>query len=193
MKNLLIYLLVLFSIGLEAQEVTLLSPGSVLEANFTQYRHLTGIPKPIKSGGNMLLWDGKGLIWATHTPFPNSILITKKGLYQLEGRVKTPIVKAGGESVIFDVMAGIFNMKDKGAVKGFTLEDLPSSNGNWCIRLIPQYQQVKSFIQSITVEGNAHISHITISRPNGDHDEINITDHVIKESAAPDVKELFDE
>lgn len=188
-----IFLLMFFSFTLESQEVNTLPPGSILEAKFTQYRHLIGIPKPIQSNGTMLLWQGKGLIWATNSPFPNSILITKMGLYQLEDRVKTPIIKTGGDNAIFDVMAGIFNMNDIAAIKGFIFENMPSNNGNWRFRLIPEYPQIKGFIQFIMVEGNLHITHMTISRPNGDHDEIDITDHVIKEDSLAEVEELFDE
>lgn len=170
-----------------------LPPGSVLEADFIQQRHLNQIPKPIESKGHMILWDGKGLVWSTSTPFPNTLLITQKGLYQLEGSLKTPMVKAGGDSSLFNVMVGIFNMKNTKTVRGFTIKNLPPKDGKWRISLIPQHSQVQNFIQSITMEGNVHIMHITISRPNGDRDEIEITGHAIKEAASQQTRKLFDE
>lgn len=170
-----------------------LPPGSVLETNFVQYRHLNGIPKPIKSEGKIILWMGKGLIWTTHSPFPNSLLITPKGLYQLENETKTPIVKAGGNSALFEVMAGIFQMDMKPDVKGFTTERLSSDQDGWRIQLTPQHHQVSNFIQSIRIEGNTHIRHITISRPNGDRDEIDLKDHFLLEGAPPEMREWFNE
>src|SRR5262249_20753147 len=126
MKTFILFLLILLGLNLEAQilpdRTSALPAGSVLEANFIQHRHLTGIPKSIESKGHMVLWDGKGLIWSTSSPFPNTILITKKGLYQLENQSKIPMLKAGSENAIFDVMAGIFNIKDVKDLKGFTLE-----------------------------------------------------------------------
>jgi hypothetical protein len=193
MKKIILFILFICSVSLEAQQDSPVPPGGMLEAHFVQYRHLNGFPKPIKSEGDMGLWEGKGLVWATRTPFPNAILITKSGLYQIEGKSKTAIVKAGGDSAMFDVMAGIFSMKEKGAVKGFFVEELPQSQNNWRIRLVPQNSQVQNFIKAITVEGDLHITHITISRPNGDRDEIAITDHVISESVSPQLRELFNE
>ncbi len=197
MKTLIICLLIICGLHLEAQQssvkMTSLPAGSVLEANFIQYRNLTGVPKPIKSEGHMILWEGKGLIWATSSPFPNTLLITKKGLYQQENRTKTPIVKAGGENAMFDVMAGIFKMDYEIQDKGFTIEELPSNNNNWQIRLIPQYSQVQNFIKSILVEGNTHITRITIFRPNGDYDQIDIKDHLIKKNIMPEIRNWLDE
>ncbi len=175
--------------------------GSVLTANFTQHRHLNGIPKPIKSTGQMILWEGKGLLWTTISPFPNSILICKQGLYDIENRTKTLMVKAGGNSAMFDVMADIFNMKADKKINGFTIEDLTAannartldSNSNWQIRFIPQHEQVRNFIKSITVEGNIQITHISILRPSGDHDEIDIMDHVSSANASREVKGLFND
>jgi len=170
-----------------------LPPGSVLEADFTQYRHLNGIHKPIKSEGHMILWDGKGLAWTTISPFPNAILITTKGLYQLQNRVKTPMVKGGGDRAMFDVMAGIFNVTDAQQIKGFVIQHLPPGNYQWRLRLHPQHEQVRNLISSITLEGDLQIRHITIYRSNGDHDEIDIKNHAIKESVSLEMKEIFDE
>lgn len=197
MRKLALYLLMICGMTFKAQAIpnskAAFPAGSILEANFTQYRHLNRIPKPITSQGHLILWDGKGLVWSTHSPFPNSILITKKGLYQLQGDTKTAMVKAGSDSAMLDVMTGIFNLKDQGQVKGFTIENLLPKEGKWRIRLIPQYGQIKNFISSIDVEGDTHITHITISRPNGDHDEIDIKDHVIQETVSEKIRNYFNE
>lgn len=197
MRKLTLCFLILLGITLKAQAIpdshAALPAGSILEANFTQYRHLNSIPKPITSQGHLILWDGKGLVWSTYSPFPNSILITKKGLYQLQGDTKTAMVKAGGDNAMLDIMTGIFNLKDQGQFKGFAIENLLSKEGKWRIRLIPQYGQVQNFISSIVVEGDTHITHITISRPNGDHDEIDIKDHAIHETVSEKIRNTFNE
>lgn len=197
MKTIILCLLISCFSNLEAQEAFNLPKsfpsGSVLKANFIQYRHLNGVPKPIKSEGNIVIWDGKGLIWTTSLPFPNSLLITQKGLYQLENQRKSPVVKAGGDNALFDVMAGIFKINMQEQIKGFSIEKLPSNNDRWRIRLVPQYSQVKNFIHSIVVEGNEQITHITISRPKGDRDEIDIKDHLLLENVSPEIRKWFNE
>jgi hypothetical protein len=180
------------SYAMPVKAVTL-PAGCVLEAKFIQQRHLKGIPKAIESKGNMVLWDGKGVAWSTTSPFPNTIVITKNGLYQWENKIKTSLVKASGNNAMFDVMAGIFNMKEDRDVKGFTIEDLPASDSNWRMRLTPQYSQVQNFIKSITLEGNAHVTQITISRPNGDRDEIEISGHILSEIPSQRIREYFNE
>lgn len=196
MKIIILCLMLCFS-NLEAQEAYEMPKsypaGSVLKANFIQYRHLNGVPKPIKSEGNIVIWDGKGLIWTTSSPFPNSLLITQKGLYQLENQKKSPVVKAGGDSALFDVMAGIFKINMQEQVKGFSIEKLSSNNDRWRIRLVPQHRQIQNFIHSIVVEGNEQITHITISRPKGDRDEIDIKDHLLLENVSLDIRKWFDE
>lgn len=193
MKKILLSLFVVLSSNIAAfsGKIAELPQGSVLEAKFIQNRFLKGIPKPIKSEGNMVLWEGKGLAWNTLSPFPNSILINKKGLYQLQDKMKTPMVKAGGDNTMFDIMAGIFNLRSTGQVKGFTIVELPANKGGWRIRLLPQHRQVQNFIGSITVDGGEQITHITIARPNGDRDEIEVKNHEVKNTISFDIKELF--
>lgn len=193
MKKLCLFLFLLCNSHIQAQEAQILPEGSVLEADFTQLRHLNGIPKPIKSEGHLVLWNGRGLVWTTLTPFPNVILITKKGLYQIQNKQKTAMVKAGGNNAMFDVMAGIFKLQHEGTVTGFAVERLPLVDNHWMIRLLPQYGQVQNFIQSIMVQGDEQITHITISRPNGDHDEIDLKNHAVKEGASLAMREMFDE
>ncbi len=194
MKKIFLYLLAFCCFASETHAFPKHLPsGSVLTTHFTQERHLNGIPKPIKSTGEMILWDGKGLVWTTTSPFPNSILICKKGLYNIENKIKNLMVKAGGNSAMFDVMADIFNIKSDKEINGFNIENLPSSSDNWQIRLTPQHEQARNFIKSITICGNVQITHITILRPNSDRDEIEITDHVVTDTASRDVMELFND
>jgi len=192
MRTFKLSLFMLFCIMAEGQAKIMTIPANnVLTAKFTQQRHLKGIP-PLKSEGSMIMYEGHGLIWTTTKPFPNSILITKKGLYQLEDNTKTAIVKAGGESAMFDAMASIFSIAPGKEVEGFNLEELPAADQKWKLRLVPKSQQVSNFIQSITVEGKEYISHITISRPNGDHDEIALVEHTLEKNASPAVRSQFE-
>ncbi len=193
MRTYILSLFMLFCTLAESQAKIMTIPANnVLTAKFTQQRHLKGIPHPLKSEGSMILYEGHGLIWTTAKPFPNTILITKKGLYQLEENMKIEMVKAGGDSAMFDAMANIFSIAPGKEVEGFNLEELPATDQKWKLRLVPKSQQVSNFIQSITVEGKEYISHITISRPNGDHDEIALAEHTLEKSASPAVRSQFE-
>ena len=153
----------------------------ILKVSFTQQRHLKDIPKPILSKGELLLWNGKGLIWRTETPFPNVILITKKGLYQIEDGKKISMMKSGQtghEDAIFGmlskVLGGTFS-----ELKVFKMTSLPSSDGKWRVSLMPALASFQGFLSSIEVEGDEYISHVIIHRSNGDRDEIFMKNHTL--------------
>lgn len=197
MKILVLFFFIFCGFNLNAQilpgKTNSLPSGGVLEAHFTQKRHLNGIPKPIESKGQMILWEGNGLVWSTMTPFPNTICITGKGLFQIENQNKIPLIKAGNESAIFEMLGGVFNIKDLKELKGFSLETLTGDSTPWKIRLTPQNSQVINFIKTLEIEGDEQISKLVIIRPNGDFDEIEIKDHIIKENVPPEVRGLLNE
>jgi len=178
---------IIFTINIKAAsvleaKVTAIPPGGLLKANFIQQRHLTGIPKPILSEGQIILWSGKGLIWDTKTPFSSTILITPTGLYQVENNKKTVMMKtgqAGHDSVVFEIMGDVLSGNFSQGVKGFEIQTLPSQQNNWQIRLVPIIAEIKNFLGSIVIEGDKQISEVRIYRPNGDKDVIKVKDHAV--------------
>lgn len=169
----------------------------VLKATFTQHRYLREIPKPIQSQGGLLLWSGKGLIWKTKAPFPSTILLTTKGLYQRDQGQKVPMIKAGQgghEGALFDMLSKILN-GSFAELKGFTMVSMPPSQGKWKVVLTPTQPALKEFISSIEVEGDESISHLIIYRANGDRDDISVQNQKILESSSlsPEEKKGFDE
>ncbi len=169
----------------------------VLKATFTQQRHLRDIPKPIQSKGELLLWSGKGLLWKTHSPFPSTILLTKKGLFQRENDKRVPLIKTeqgGEEGALFEMLSKILSGSFT-ELNGFTMEALPSSHGKWKMRLTPTQPALEEFIASIEVEGDAFISHLVIHRTSEDQDDILIHNQTVIESHAlsPTEKTEFDE
>jgi hypothetical protein len=191
MKNYKIFLTIIFSLifyananaaSLLEKKVTVIPEDGFLKADFSQERHLMGIPKPIISSGDIILWRGKGLIWHTKTPFSSIILITQKGLYQVEGNKKITIIKAAQtnqEGVVFEIMGDVLSGHFAQGVKGFKVESLPSVQNKWQIRLTPTLMEVKNFITDITLEGDKQISRVLIQRPNGDKDILMIKNQIV--------------
>ena len=154
---------------------------TILKATFTQKRHLKDIPHALESSGEILLWAGKGLIWRTKTPFPNAILMTKKGLYQLDNEKKSCLVKEGkmgSDGAILDILSQILNGSFSD-LEGFTVEERkPKKSSTWSIILLPP-PAIQKVINSLVIDGsdtknNHTIKQITIHRPNGDRDEISL-------------------
>lgn len=194
MKRFFLIALIVFGLGINGNAMPpQIAPGKVLTADFTQYRHLKGIQKPLKSEGSMVLWVGKGLIWKTNSPFPNALLITKAGMYQLEKTSKKAVVKAGGDSAMFDAMAGIFNFSQDQEIVGFDIKESTTLNAQWMVNLHPNQPQVQNFIQAISVSGKEHISQIKIVRPNGDYDDIQIRNHKVTDTLTPEMSAQFND
>lgn len=161
--------------------LTHLPKGGVLKAKFTQKRYLSGIPQPIKSTGDIILWNGKGLLWNTVEPFANTILLTAQGIFQVENGQKTSLTANQGnhnQKVLLDLISHILNGSFED-IEQFKAEPLAAlAPSQWKVRLLPP-QNIKSFISSIIVEGGSYITGITINRSNADKDEITLTQHTL--------------
>jgi hypothetical protein len=166
-------------------KIALIPANGLLTADFVQERHLVGIPKPLISTGKIWIWKGRGLIWKTDTPFPSTILITSKGLYQVEDGKKNALIKmttASGDHTIFDTLGNVLAGDFSQGIKGFTLQTLPEKQKVWQIRLLPAYAEIKNFISYISISGKKQLSDIVVSRPNGDQDIIHVKNQLLFES-----------
>jgi hypothetical protein len=170
------------------QLIFTLPANNLLKAKFSQHRYLKDIPKPIISKGDLILWNGKGLIWQTTKPFPGTLLITKKGIYQVEGNLKKPLIQnqvMAQQAALFDMLSKILN-GSFAEVQGFKSEPLPSTtHGEWGFKLTPP-EVIQQVISSIVIQGTKHISRITIHRPNGDKDDITIDQHTLYDTQSID-------
>jgi hypothetical protein len=169
----------------------------VLKATFTQQRYLKDIPRPIQSKGELLLWNGKGVLWKTQEPFPNTILLTTKGLFQGEKGQRISLMGAtqgGQESTLFEMLSKILSGSFS-ELTAFTISSSPSSHGKWKLTLTPTQSSLKEFIASIETEGDQYISHLIIYRTNGDRDDILIKNQTIIKShvLSSEEKSAFDE
>lgn len=173
----------------------------LLKANFTQKRYMKDIQNPIISKGEILLWNGKGLVWDTKSPFPGTLLMTETGFYQLEGGRKIPLMQGQTdryEGMLLDTITKVLNGSFS-EIKEFDVKHLPSSiSGRWKVNILPP-EMIQKFISSLIIEGDRFISHIIIYRPNGDHDDIIINNQKVFEPSSLDrilpstTKDLFDE
>lgn len=156
-----------------AQQTAVIPANGLLTANFTQQRHLTGIAKTLTSTGRIILWNGKGLIWDTKTPFANTLLVTAKGLYQIEDGKKTALITGqNNDQAMFNTIAKVLSGNIAAGVPGFEAVSLPTSASNTQTKLVPTVAEIKTMIAAIIIEGSEKISHVTIQRPNGDEDDI---------------------
>jgi hypothetical protein len=194
MRRLITYFFLLFAVmfanhgdASEHIKTTLanLPRGGLLKAEFTQKRYMQAIAKPIVSQGQILLWDGKGLIWDTKSPFPSSILMTQGGLFSLDLGQKKSLMQGQQkhqEEALMNVMSKLLNGSFDD-IDGFTSKSMNASKqGQWSVTLTPP-DAIAKFISSIQVHGSKHIAQLTIYRANGDRDEISLHNHKVFDSS----------
>lgn len=164
----------------------------IIKAHFTQLKTICGLPKPLESQGDMVLWNGKGILWKTNTPFPSTLLLSQKGIFQVDGTHKRPLMKGQKQdqyvmTLLSKVLSGSF-----ADINEFQVDVLsPLGAKEWQIRLTPSGGLAK-VIATIIIKGEKFIHHIAISRTNGDRDEITLKDHHI-DSNPIDLGTLLDE
>ncbi|MBC7860807.1 MAG: outer membrane lipoprotein carrier protein LolA [Burkholderiaceae bacterium] len=152
----------------------MLAKPKLLCGRFEQSKQLTGMKKALLSNGRFCVAAGKGVLWRTLTPFPNTLRLTRDEIVHFQGeRVTTrldaktePVVKMIN-SVLFSLLAGDLGQLDKlfevdGTVDG----------ANWQVALKAREPALAKAIGAIRLDGGAYVKHIEISEASGDRTAI---------------------
>jgi hypothetical protein len=123
---------------------------------------------------------GKGVLWRTLQPFPNTLRMTRDEIVQTEGERLAMRLDARQEpavrminGVLFSLLAGdLLQLETLFAVDGAV-----RGNG-WQVALKPRDATLAKAITGIGMEGDAHLRSITISEPGGDRSSIRFADLV---------------
>ncbi len=175
----LLCFLSVFSLAKAQQTLGKIPSGKVLSVAFTQYRHLKSIPTPLTSIGTLKLLPQRGLIWNTKKPFPNTLVMTKKGLFQQRDGDLIPLTKGPQSTFIFDLLSKVLEGDFQNSLDAFEIENIPSKEAQWAVQLTPKDQQLKEMLRTIDIYGTTQTSLVIIHRSNGDYDEIHFENHKI--------------
>ena len=154
--------------------------GEVLRGNFQQDRRLVGFAKPLKSEGTFALLPGKGLIWQTRSPFPNTVVVSPEGLLvQSDGKeaMHMSTAQMPGLGRLYDVLSGAVSGDLRALEKAFTVRRTDTPDG-WQLVLTPLKANdlAGSQITSLTVTGRRFVDAIKIDKDGGDVDFITFVD-----------------
>lgn len=141
---------------------------------FDQSKQLAGMKKPLASNGRFCVVAGKGVLWRTLQPFPNTLRLTRDEIVHFQGErvamrldAKTePVVKMIN-SVLFSLLAGDLAQLD-------TLFEVDGSiDGNtWQVALKARQPALAKAVGSIRLDGGAFVKNISISEASGDRTSI---------------------
>lgn len=152
----------------------MLAKPKVLCGRFDQTKHLNGMKKPLLSNGRFCVVNGKGVLWRTLQPFPNTLRLTRDEIVQFQGeRVATrldakqePTVRMIN-SVLFSLLSG-----DMSQLQSLFVVDGSADAKNWRVALKAREPGLQKAIGDIALEGGAYVNNITISEASGDKTSI---------------------
>lgn len=152
--------------------------GTSASGDFTQYRQLKVLKKPLVSHGYFLFDQHKGLVWQQLRPFKSSLILKDKQLIQVDSQGHIQIQNAGNipaASALENIMPSLLNAMLTGDIKqleqDFTISFLQAKT-QWQLGLIPKDPLVVKVLPKMIIEGNTNISQLILFSPNGDSSKI---------------------
>jgi hypothetical protein len=152
----------------------MLAKQKILCGRFDQSKTLVGFKKPLASNGRFCVVNGKGVLWRTLQPFPDTLKLTRDEIVHMQGDRVSMRLDAKQEptvrminSVLFSLLAGDLTQ----------LENLFEMDGNirdngWHVALKARDPALAKAIGSIALEGGAYVKNITITEASGDRTNI---------------------
>ncbi len=169
MKYGLLILITFFS--LNAQAVTLVelqqrfSQQPVLRAEFEQQRSISGMTKPLKSSGELLISQQKGLWWAQQKPFPLTLLLDDKRMVQTLAGQPPQVVTADNNPQMFQfnhLLTALFHADSQALEQNFALQFSDLGHNQWRLVLTPKTTPLDKLFKRITLNGGQFLETIDI-------------------------------
>lgn len=152
----------------------MLAKPAVLCGRFDQSKQLAGMKKPLSSNGRFCVVAGKGVLWRTLQPFPNTLRLTRDEIVHYQGdRVamrldaKTEPTVRMINSVLFSLLAG-----DLGQLDSLFEVDGSADAASWQVALTARQPALAKAIGAIKLDGGAYVKNISINEASGDRTNI---------------------
>lgn len=155
----------------------MLAKPQMLCGRFDQSKQLAGMKKPLLSNGRFCVAAGKGVLWRTLQPFPNTLRLTNDEIVHMQGeRVamrldarQEPVVRMIN-NVLFALLAG-----DLGRLETLFEGEGHVNDKQWSATLKARDPGLAKVIADVSVEGGAFVKSIVIHEANGDRTGISFS------------------
>lgn len=149
---------------------SMLAKPDVLCGRFDQTKHLAGMKKPLASNGRFCVVAGKGILWRTLKPFPNTLRLTRDEIVHFQGERVAMRLEAKNEpvvrminSVLFSLLGGDLAQLDK-----LFEVDGTADAASWQVALKAREPGLAKAIGAISLEGGAYVKNIVMNEASGD-------------------------
>ncbi|MFP5391805.1 MAG: outer membrane lipoprotein carrier protein LolA [Gammaproteobacteria bacterium] len=148
----------------------MLAKPSVLCGRFDQTKTLAGMSRPLASNGRFCVVQGKGILWRTLKPFPNTLRLTRDEIVHLSGERVAMRLDARQEptvrminSVLFSLLGGDLGQLDK----LFEVDGTAAAT-SWKVSLKARQSALAKAVGTIALDGGAYVQNIQMMEAGGD-------------------------
>lgn len=152
----------------------MLAKPKVMCGRFDQTKQLNGMKKPLLSNGRFCVVAGKGVLWRTLQPFPDTLRLTRDEIVHYQGDRVAMRLDAKQEptvrminSVLFSLLSGDLSQLDK----LFEVDGTADAN-SWRVALKAREPALAKAIGAISLEGGAYVKNINLNEASGDKTSI---------------------
>ncbi|HEY0490514.1 MAG TPA: outer membrane lipoprotein carrier protein LolA [Telluria sp.] len=149
---------------------SMLAKPAVMCGRFDQAKQLAGIKRPLASHGRFCVVAGKGVLWRTLKPFPNTLRLTRDEIVHFQGERVAMRLEAKQEptvrminSVLFSLLSG-----DLGQLDTLFEVDGAADASGWKVALRARQPALAKAIGAIALDGGSYVKNIRIDEQSGD-------------------------
>jgi len=161
-----------------AQIQAMLAKPDQLCGRFDQTKRLAGMKKPLVSTGRFCVVAGKGVLWRTLKPFPNTLRLKRDEIIHMQGDRVAMRLDASQEPTVRMINGVLFSLLggDLGQL-GSLFEVNGSVTGQtWKVDLKARSAALARAVGAISLEGGAYVRAIQMNEESGDKTDIVFTD-----------------
>ncbi|MDY0973660.1 outer membrane lipoprotein carrier protein LolA [Massilia sp. CFBP9012] len=161
-----------------AQIQAMLAKPEQLCGRFDQTKRLAGMKKPLLSNGRFCVVAGKGVLWRTLKPFPNTLRLKRDEIVHLQGERVAMRLDASQEPTVRMINGVLFSLLggDLGQLDSLFEVDGSVSGDAWKVALKARNAALARAVGAIALEGGAYVRSIQMVEQSGDRTEIVFSD-----------------
>ncbi|WP_340615973.1 LolA family protein [Xenorhabdus entomophaga] len=152
----------------------------VVRAHFTQERQIQGMPQPLRSSGDMLVSQHKGLWWHQQKPFPLTLVLDDSHMVQIMPDQAPQVITADSNPQLFQfnhLMRALFQADRAVLEENFKIEFSDLGQEQWRLVLTPKTSPLDKLFTAITLNGQTNLDAILLTDRQGDRTELSFTQH----------------
>jgi len=152
----------------------MLAKPKVLCGRFDQTKHLVGMKKPLLSNGRFCVLAGKGVLWRTLQPFPNTLRLTRDEIVHFQGERVAMRLDAKQEPVVRMINSVLFSLLsgDLSQLESLFEVDGSADANSWKVNLKAREAALAKAIGVIALDGSAYVKNIQMNEASGDRTTI---------------------